>query len=167
MPVIDYGRVLQVLAANDVRFILIGGLAAIVHGSPRLTLDVDVVYERTNDNIRKLADALRPYSPYMRGVPPGLPFIWDEQTIAMGLNFTLVTALGDLDLLGEVAGGGTYEKLLPHSSIAHAFGVELRCVNLDKLIHLKRAAGRAKDLMVLAELESLLASSQQPPKANG
>ena len=72
-----------------------------------------------------------------------------------------------MDLLGEVAGGGTYEKLLPYSSIAQAFGVELRCVNLDKLIHLKRAAGRAKDLMVLAELESLLASSQQPPQANG
>jgi len=157
MTAIDYGKVLQVLTAADVRFILIGGLAAIVHGSPRLTLDADVVYERTADNIRKLVGALKPYSPYLRGVPPGLPFVWDERTISMGLNFTLVTSLGDLDLLGEVVGGGTYDKLLPFSSAVRAFGVELQCVNLDKLIHLKRAAGRAKDLMVLAELESLLA----------
>src|SRR5438552_2340375 len=105
----DFARVLQILARHDVKFILIGGLAAIVHGSPRLTFDVDMVYSRGRDNIRRLVEALRPFSPYLRGAAPGLPFVWDEKTVRMGLNFTLVTTLGDVDVLGEVAGGGTFE----------------------------------------------------------
>jgi predicted nucleotidyltransferase len=74
----------------------------------------------------------------------------------MGLNFTLVTTLGDVDVLGEVAGGGNYTQLLPHSSALKAFGVTIRCVNLEKLIQLKRAAGRPKDWERIAELQALL-----------
>src|SRR5438552_2046620 len=100
---------------RGVSFILVGGVAATVHGSPRLTSDVDVVYERSPRNIRKLVDALADLSPYPRGAPLGLPFQWNEQTISRGLNFTLTTTLGDLDVLGEIAGGGTYPELLPHT----------------------------------------------------
>lgn len=74
----------------------------------------------------------------------------------MGLNFTLVTDLGDLDILGEVVGGGLYDALLPHSSELEAFGVKLRCVTLEYLIRLKRAAGRPKDFEIIAELQALL-----------
>ncbi|MCL4786731.1 MAG: hypothetical protein KJ070_08050 [Verrucomicrobia bacterium] len=119
-------------------------------------LDVDVVYSRKRENIRRLVEALRPHSPYLRGAPPGLPFTWDEKTVRMGLNFTLVTTLGDVDLLGEVAGGGNYEQLPPHSSELEAFGITLRCVTLERLIQLKRAAGRPKDWEALAGLEALL-----------
>lgn len=117
---------------------------------------MDVVYSRKRENIRRLVEALRPHSPYLRGAPPGLPFTWGEETVRMGLNFTLVTRLGDVDLLGEVAGGGNYEQLLPHSSELEAFGITLRCVTLERLIQLKRAAGRPKDWEALAELEALL-----------
>jgi predicted nucleotidyltransferase len=85
-----------------------------------------------------------------------LPFRWDEYTIRAGLNFTLATDLGDIDLLGEVTGGGTYEALLPFTEEMDVFGVRCCFVNLEKLIHLKRAAGRPKDLEAIAELESLL-----------
>jgi hypothetical protein len=148
--------VIQTLTRHEVKFILIEGLAAIVHGSPRLTHDVDVVYSRGRENIRRLVEALRPFSPYLRGAPPGLPFKWDENTVRMGLNFTLETTLGDVDLLGEVAGGGTYEALLPHADVAQAFGTELLCVGLARLIQLKRAAGRPRDLESIAELQALL-----------
>src|SRR5439155_26421701 len=96
-----------------VEYIVVGGAAATVHGSARLTLDLDVVYRRTPENIARVADSLAPHHPYLRGVPPGLPFHWDGETIRHGLNFTLVTALGATDSLGEIAGGGGYDALLP------------------------------------------------------
>ncbi|MEW6159750.1 MAG: hypothetical protein AB1813_20155 [Verrucomicrobiota bacterium] len=152
----DYRRVLQALRSGQVDFILVGGLAAVVHGSPRFTQDVDVVYSRARENIRRVAEAMSPFSPYLRGAPPGLPFVWDERTILMGLNFTLITTLGDVDFLGEVTGGGTYEKLLPFSDVAEAFGTSFHCIGLETLIRLKRAAGRTKDLETIAELQALL-----------
>ncbi len=151
-----YRDIFRVLSTARVDFILVGALAANLHGSPRVTLGVDVVYSRTAENIRRLAEAFRPYSPYLRGAPPGLPFVWDESTLRLGLNFTLRTSLGDVDLLGEVAGGGNYDMLLPHSSEMDAFGAKIRCVTLERLIQLKRAAGRPKDLESVAELQALL-----------
>lgn len=90
------------------------------------------------------------------GAPPGLPFAFDSATIVRGLNFTLTTDLGALDLLGEVVGGGTYEELLPRTQLMEIHDVTCRCVDLPTLIHLKRAAGRPKDSEAVAELELIL-----------
>ncbi|MBC7815960.1 MAG: hypothetical protein IAG10_03570 [Planctomycetaceae bacterium] len=152
----NFVELLPVLDRHRVEFILIGGGAGIVHGSQRVTTDVDVVYSRHADNVARLAEALKPHRPYLRGAPPGLPFRWDAPTIFAGLNFTLTTDLGDIDFLGEVAGGGTYEQLLPFTIELTAFGVTCRCVTLDRLIQLKRAAGRPKDLEAIAELQAIL-----------
>ena len=151
----DFSTLLRVLHDQDVAYILVGGAAATIHGSARLTLDVDVVYQRTPDNLARLVSALAPYAPSLRGAPAGLPFQWDVETLDRGLNFTLTTTIGPIDLLGEIAGGGTYEKILPDTHELPAFGVRCRCVTLDRLIHLKRAAGRVKDLEAIAELEAL------------
>jgi histidyl-tRNA synthetase len=93
--------------------------------------------------------------PYLRGAPPGLPFSFDERTIRGGLNFTFVTPIGGIDLLGEVLGGGRYDDLLRFTKRVRAFGVEFPALDLEKLIELKRAAGRPKDNEVIAELEAL------------
>jgi hypothetical protein len=154
--VTDFGGLLRALAAADVRFVLVGGFAGTVLGSPRVTVDLDVVYARDRANLERLAAALAPLRPYLRGAPPGLPFRLDVDTLSRGLNFTLSTSLGDLDLLGEVAGGGTYDRLLPHSRQLTVLGTDLHVVTLPQLIHLKRAAGRPKDLADIAELELLL-----------
>ena len=151
----DFRALLRVLADGGVESILVGGVAATVHGATRLTLDVDVVYRRSADNIERLAAALAPIRPYLRGAPPGLPFRWDAATIRRGLNFTLTTELGDIDLLGEIVGGGTYEDLLPHTVGIHVFGMDYRCLTLARLIDVKRAAGRPKDLEAVAELEAI------------
>jgi hypothetical protein len=151
----DNEGLLQALRRADVDFILIGGMAAIVHGSARLTFDLDILYRRVPENYPRLVAALTGLSPYLRGAPEGLPFRWDVATIERGLNFTLTTTLGAIDILGEIAGGG-YEPLRPYAESKHAFGIDVLCLRLDKLIEVKRAAGRRKDLEALSELEALL-----------
>ena len=151
----NVGEVIRLLAESRVRFILIGGAAANVYGSARHTEDVDVVYDRSRENVERLAATLGPLRPTLRGAPEGLPFVWDERTIRSGLDFTLSTSLGAIDLLGEVAGGGRYEDLEKETETIHVFGVDCLCVTLDALIRLKRAAGRRKDLEAIAELEAI------------
>lgn len=154
-PDTDFENVVRLLVGSHIEFVVIGGLAGIAHGAGRITYDVDVVYRRTRENMERIVDAFAPLEPYLRGAPPGLPFKLDLATMRMGLNFTLITKLGQVDLLGEVAGGGTYEALQPHSEIRDVFGVMAPCVSLEKLIALKRAAGRVKDLEPIAELEAI------------
>jgi hypothetical protein len=152
----DFERLLRALTDGGADFIIVGGVAGVAHGSARLTQDLDIVYSRSPENIRRLAAALAPHAPYLRGAPPGLPFRWDEATIRRGLNFTLATDLGDLDLFGELTGGGDYDALVPHTVTLNLFGMPCRCLDLEWLIRVKRAAGRPKDLEALAELEALL-----------
>lgn len=151
----DFGALLATLSGNGVNFIVVGGAAAIAHGSARLTQDLDIVYDRSADNLGRLAAALDPYSPYLRGAPPGLPFRWGQATLERGLNFTLITSLGDIDLLGEIPGGGSYSDLMAGSIDLNLFETRCRCLNLAQLIEAKRAAGRPKDLEALAELEAI------------
>ena len=157
----NYSALLQLLSQNEVDFIIVGGAAATAHGSARLTVDLDVVYNRTRVNITRIVNALRPVAPYLRGAPPGLPFDWSQETIEKGLNFTLTTTLGALDLLGEIVGGGGYEQLLPHTIKIEVAGVWCQCLAIERLIEVKRAAGRPKDLEVVAELEQILSETRK------
>jgi hypothetical protein len=163
--VTDFERLLQTLGAGGVEYILIGGLAANAHGAIRTTRDVDVVYARSRANLERLEKTLAPLRPALRGAPSGLPFRLDLATLQAGLNFTLTTDLGELDLVGEVAGGGRYEDLLPHADILELFGLSCRCLGLEALIRVKRAAGRPKDLEAVAELEALAEERRREPPA--
>jgi hypothetical protein len=156
--VTDFKRLLLALNQHGVEFIVIGGFAATIHGSAHVTVDLDLVYGRSGPNIERLAAALAPFDPYLRGAPAGLPFRFDAPTIQRGLNFTLTTNAGDIDVLGEATGGGTYEALVPRSELRRVWELECRFVNLDTLIQLKRAAGRPKDFERLAELEAIAAT---------
>jgi predicted nucleotidyltransferase len=159
----DFARVLQVLSQNQVSYLLVGGVAATVHGSARLTQDIDLLYQRSPENIRRVVQALQPYRPVLREAPPGVPFQWDERALTQGLNFTLATTLGDIDLFGELMGGWTFEKLAAHTIRVKVFGIECACLDLDHLIAVKRAAGRPKDLEAIAELEALREEREAGP----
>ena len=152
---IDFEQMLPLLADAGVEFVIVGGLAAIVHGSARATFDLDICYSRTPVNIERLAAAITPISPALRGAPEGLPFRFDAETIRRGLNFTLTTGLGDIDLLGEVSGVGGYDEAFSASVPVRMFGHEFRVLTLDSLIDSKHAAGRPKDLTDLHTLEAL------------
>jgi hypothetical protein len=153
--VTDFAGLIGALADGGVECILVGGVAATIHGSARLTRDVDVVYARREDNVARLVAALGPLEPYLRGAPRGLPFRWDEATVARGLNFTLTTTLGDIDLLGEITGGGGFDDLRLHAHPVRVFDRDVLCLDLPMLIRVKRAAGRPRDLEALAELEAI------------
>ena len=150
-----FDALLRVLSEHGVEFILIGGAAAIAHGSARFTEDLDVVYERSPENLMRIVDALAPYQPYPRGAPAGLPFVWDVATLKRGMNFTLTTQLGDFDLFGEIPGGGTYGELAGGTIAIELFGMRCLCLSLAQLIRAKRTTGRPKDLEALAELQAI------------
>jgi hypothetical protein len=146
---------LSALHSARVEFIVVGGIAARLHGSARVTQDIDIVYARSNANLGRLVRALAPFKPYLRGAPRGLPFEWSAATLKAGLNFTLTTTAGDLDLQGELIGGGGYSDLARHTVTFPIFGHDTLVLDLPWLIHVKRAAGRPKDLEAIAELEVL------------
>lgn len=157
----DFERLLDRLNDAGVRFVIVGGFAATVLGSSRTTIDLDIVYARDPENLERIVRALQPLEPYLRGAPKGLPFQLDVATLERGLNFTLTTTAGDVDLLGEIVGGGGYDELCPGAQPIRVFGIDLLVASLPQLIRLKRAAGRPRDLEALAELEALLEERRQ------
>ncbi|WP_394822831.1 hypothetical protein [Pendulispora albinea] len=151
----DLERLVRVFAAEGVRYVVIGGVALVLQGSARVTQDLDLCYARTRDNLDALARSLAPFHPRLRGAPPELPFLWDSQTLRSGLNFTLRTDVGDVDLLGEVAGVGSFDDVVALSSPMTLFGCHVHLLGLDGLERAKRAAGRPKDLLDLEEIRTL------------
>ena len=143
------------LLDGGVEFVVIGGVAMYAHGSAHLTRDLDICYERSRENIERLATALSPYHARLRGVPADVPFHLDASTVTKGMNFTLITDLGDLDLIGEVAGLGQYSAVRDSSITLDLFGRSCRVLSLAGLIQAKRATGRGRDAAALPELEAL------------
>jgi len=156
----DIEKHLLVLAQYDVDFVVIGGVAATLHGSSHITQDLDVCYSREKANLERLANALNSVNARLRGVPDDVPFLLDAETLKRGLNFTFVTILGDLDLPGEVSGVGFYADALQNSVFYQLFGHHYNILSLEKLIAAKRATGRTKGLLILPELEAILEYQQ-------
>jgi hypothetical protein len=152
---IQFRELLAALHANDVAFVIVGGLAATLHGSARQTFDVDILYDRSQANLDRLVAALNPFEPYLRGAPPGLPFTFDAETLRRGLNFTLTTTHGPIDILGEISGIGDYAAARRNAITAEMFGTAYAVLSLEDLITAKKAAGRPKDLETLAELNAI------------
>jgi predicted nucleotidyltransferase len=156
-PLFDIEHLIATLSSANVRYVLIGGAAMRAHGSAHVTDDVDVAYARDADNLTALVTALSPLHPRLRGVPEELRFLWDERTLKMGQNFTLVTDAGSLDLLGEPAGVGPFEELWGRAVVMELFGESVRVASIEDLIAMKKAAGRTKDKNHILELEQIRA----------
>lgn len=147
--------ILRTLAQHEVRFVLIGGLAGAVRGSPVITGDVDVCYARDTANLERLAAALRALGARLRGVPEDVPFRPDAATLRAGDHFTFATALGPLDCLGTPAGTEGFRDLDASATTEDLDGLRVRVASLDDLIRMKRAAGRPQDRVALEWLEAL------------
>jgi hypothetical protein len=151
----DAKRALEALTDEGVRFVLIGGLAANMHGSHQVTLDLDICYARDPVNLERLANALRGIHAHLRGAPPEVAFLLDSRTLEAGDSFTFSTDAGPLDCLGTPAGTTGFESLDANAVEARIHGMKIRVAALEDLIRMKRAAGRPKDRMMLEELGAL------------
>jgi hypothetical protein len=150
-----FEKIIAALVAAGVRFVVVGGVAGVAHGSVRLTNDIDICYDAAADNVRALAALLAEWDAYLRGVDPGLPFAMDERALRTTPTMTLTTRMGNIDVLDSVAGVGSYAEVSAASEPCVVGDTQFRVLSLPALITAKRAAGRPKDLAHLIELEAL------------
>lgn len=146
---------LRTLVEHDVAFVVVGGVAAGLRGSPSVTFDLDVCYARDPANLERLATALRELKARLRGVDEEVPFLLDAETLAAGDTFTFDTTAGPLDILGTPAGTRGYEELAANADEFDVGGFTIRVAGLDDLIRMKRAAGRPKDRVEVEILEAV------------
>ena len=148
-------RVVELFAAHGVEFLVIGGRAETLFGSPRVTHDIDLCHRHTADNLRRLAEALKELKPALRGFPPDLPFRIDAHALALGTNFTFTTTEGDLDLLAWVEPIGRYEDLEKNAESYMVGDLQVRTISLDDLIRVKEHIRRPKDRDSLFQLKAI------------
>lgn len=146
----NFRAILEALIEQQVEFVVVGGVALVARGAPRTTEDIDLCYRREDGNLTRLARALAPLQPYLRDAPPGLPFTLDAQTLKAGLNFTLTTSAGDVDLFGEISGLGSYDEVKAAATPLPIYGKSVDVLDLAGLERAKTAAGRVKDIADLA-----------------
>jgi hypothetical protein len=156
---LDLPRILEVLHRNGVAYILIGGLAAVYHGSPFPTEDVDITPEMGRRNLDKLAAALLELNARVRtdSEPSGLPFSCDGEALAAAETWNLTTDAGDLDVSFNPAGTRGYRDLRRDAAWVELYGVSVRIASLGDVIRSKQAANRPKDQRTLPTLREMLA----------
>jgi hypothetical protein len=163
-PILKLRQLIEVLDRHAVDFVVIGGVAGIIHGSAYPTYDFDVLYARDKKNLERMAAALRDLNVTLANAPADLPFQTDERTLAAGSNFTFESDLGRFDILGEAAGMRSYEEIRADAMIEEAYGFPVRVASIDDLIRMKRAAGRPKDVLMAEELISLAEDQRRAAK---
>jgi hypothetical protein len=147
---------LEALVARRVLFVVIGGVAANVRGSTTVTQDTDVCYSRDEENLERMAAALKDLGATLRGSPPDVPFRLDGATLKAGDHFTFETDAGALDILGTPPGiPGGFEELERAADEMDLGGFRVKVASIDDLIRMKRAAGRPKDLIEVEVLGAL------------
>jgi hypothetical protein len=155
----SFREILDALYAHQVECIIIGGVALMLHGSTRMTGDIDILYARSRENIRRLVDAVKPFAPKLRLAQDAAPidFPFDEHTIWNGANFTLWTRDFDIDLLASTEDLPSYEAVLLESEVITTSGERtFRILSLDALLRIKRRLNRLKDQLALPEIEALI-----------
>ena len=151
----QFREILRMLIAARVEFIVVGGVGAVLQGAPLATRDLDIVHDRSKENRRRLIGVLAELGACYRDSLPER-FVPDAEGLASPLHHLFSTRLGDLDVLGAVA-GLDHDDLLPHSLVLELeAGVSMRVLALRRIIELKEMAGRSKDLAQLPALRQTL-----------
>lgn len=155
---LDLRRLFAVLHAHRVVYVLIGGLAAVVHGSPFPTEDADITPDGDRHNLDRLASALRELNARVRtqGAPDGLPFACDAVSLAAAQMWNLTTDAGDLDIAFRPAGTQGYDDLHRGATGVELYDVTVEVAALSDVVRSKQAANRPKDQRVLPVLRELL-----------
>lgn len=154
----DPERVVRVLAAHGVAYVLIGALGARLHGFPRVTADIDVTPDRSSGNLERLASALRELGArvFTESIPEGLPFDCSAATILRANVWNLVTDAGRMDVAFVPSGTGGYDDLARNAELFEVFDTIIQVASLADIIRSKRAADRPQDRQDVAILEAML-----------
>ena len=146
--------ILVTLARHEVRYVAVGGIAAVLRGAPINTRDVDIVYDIAEDNVVRLMAALTELDAFFRDDPRKLRP--NESHLRSTGHKLLRTKFGLLDVLGTIEEATRYQDLLPHASALDVKGVPVLVLSVERLIEVKRKLARPKDQLMLLQLESLL-----------
>ncbi|MCP3962385.1 MAG: hypothetical protein GY719_31465 [bacterium] len=149
-----YFQLLQLLSSHDVDFIVVGGVAAILEGAPITTLDLDIVYERSGENLERLMEVLRTVKASYRD-PAGRHIVPTVDRLATNRMNLLKTDLGPLDVIASIS-GADYEDLLESTRTRQVAELRLQVLELAKVIETKELANRDKDRAVLPVLRKTL-----------
>jgi hypothetical protein len=153
---LDLERLLRALVDGKVDFVVIGGVAAVLHGSARATFDLDICFANDAANLDALGGVLTGLGARRRGVADDVPFIADGATLKRVDVLTLTTVAGDLDVLRVPSGAPRYDVLRAHADRFDVGGFEVRVASIEDLIAMETAAGRDKDRGDVVELEAIL-----------
>ena len=154
-PELDAEELLRRLTARGVDFVVIGGVAAVLWGSPRNTFDLDISFALDDGNVEALGSVLVELGAQLKGVDEELPFVPDSRTLRHVELLTLRTAIGEIDLLAHPAGSPGYDTLRKRAARVDIGDFYVLIASIEDLISMKRAAGREKDLGDVAELEAI------------
>jgi Nucleotidyl transferase AbiEii toxin, Type IV TA system len=146
---------LRRLVDGGVDFVVVGGIAAVAHGSATFTQDLDIAYAPAQENLDRLGRVLVDLGARLRGVTDDVPFLPDGRTLTRTRVLILETPIGPVDLLARPDGAPEYGLLRERASREVIGGVEVQVASLDDLIAMKKAAGRPKDLVAVEELEAI------------
>jgi hypothetical protein len=158
---VRYREILERLTNSQVDFVIIGGVAAALHGSPMVTLDVDVCTSFAEPNLSKIISALGPINPRLRMQPDKMKLPLEPERLQDIKNLYLLTDLGILDLLGEVPGVASFQEIANRTVAMDLGGFTCRVLDLDTLISAKVVAGRYKDRLALIHLKALREMREQ------
>ena len=147
--------VIRLLGHHGVKYVLIGGLAAVTHGAPLVTQDIDICCARDQANLELLAAALREVHAELRGAPQGLSFRLHAPNLASHERLSFTTDVGWIDIMATPAGTTGYDDLLRTAELFTLFSHRVMVASVEDLIRMKREAGRPKDLRVVEELGAL------------
>jgi hypothetical protein len=147
-PVLRVHTLLRELADGDVDFVIVGGIAAVLHGSPTVTHDLDIVFAADRKNREALGAVLTSLGARLWGVEETLPFQADARTLDGVDLLTLETDAGRI-------GAPEFGELRDHAEVIEIEGRRFRIAAIDDLIAMKRAAGRPKDIAAVTELEAI------------
>ena len=151
----DLNRLIQRLCDANIEFVIVGGFAAVLHGSSLVTRDLDVCAVLTGENVQKLRDAFRELHPVHRLTPQMLSFLDNPDPGVEVRNLYLRTDIGPLDVLSSIKGVGDFQRVHAQSAEIELFGRRCRVISLDDLIRAKEALGREKDLLAAKELRGI------------
>jgi hypothetical protein len=154
-PPLSADEILRRLVERGVDFVVIGGIAAVLQGSARNTFDLDICFANDDANLAALGDVLTGLGARLKGVDDNVPFVPDARTLRQVELLTLVTSLGELGVLARPPGAPAYHELRRNADRYDLGGFNVSVASVDDLIAMKQAAGRAKDLLDIEELEAI------------